>query len=937
MTLKLAPIVLLFALLLTIAPDSSAFSPEKQGLPLSSINSNNYSEIDSDPFIPQSHQLVYAPSAEHSAFFLNESLFFLSLLSLVGIFLFWYRNNFYVTLLFIVVTIALVDRQIENLFTVEKAQTTKLDLIQEIGSVSARLEGVLQTNLSMLTGFSAYISAVPALSNEEFDNYAKELFKKEPLLINFAAAKDLVVNYVYPLQGNEKVIGLDYNRNDAQKKLALQVASTGKLMVVGPINLVQGGTAFIGRAPIFTGENDNRKFWGIISAPLDEFALYQEAGLGLSNQNFEIAIKSYDSLGNEGQVFFGDPKTFSSKERVEYSIQVGGGNWHIAATSRSGASQIDTYVLTVRISSVLAALLVVSFAYFRIRQKAEKQKLENTIVEHRRLLEKVGSVARIGGWKIDSNKHFTQWTTQTSEAIGIDSRFLPNKLKDLESVFIEEDYVRLADALNAALTQSRPIDLDLKMASSTATERWIRVLAKPSKRSQENLVITGTFQDVTDKVISAKLIEHQATYDSLTDLPNRVLFNDRLNKAIEDAKRNNTKLGVLFIDLDRFKPVNDNYGHQTGDRLLINTSRRIKKCIRDSDTVSRISGDEFCVLLANLNEYSNVTKITENILHELEAPYQLEDTLVHCGASIGISLFPEDGETAQSLISKADQAMYQVKSKGRNDWQFYTKEMQIESERRHRLLNELILDLKEQKLLPHFQPVYDLKTDKICKCEALARWPKADGSFVPPNEFINLAEESGLINKLDLYMLESSAKLIEHLKQSVKDVELSINVSPRLFHNKAKDLGEWLDCVKNISAKISLTVEITERLLTEDSIKALEVLNQIKELGVKIAIDDFGTGYSSLSYLVKFPVDIIKIDREFVDKLTKDKTTDALIETILLMARRLEIKVIAEGIEDSTQLQRLKQLGCDFGQGYHLGRPVDFEQFSRSVAEELVE
>ena len=881
----------------------------------------------------ESHQLYFAPESESNYSSKKQIYFVITLFSVFGIFLFWYRNQFVLTIISVFVAIVLVDSQLEEAISNERNQTIKLDLIQEIGSVSARLEGVLRTNLSMLTGFAAYISAVPELSQREFSNYAKELFKKEPLLINFASAKDLIVNYVYPLEGNEKVIGLNYNKNEAQRKMALQVGKTGKLMVVGPVNLVQGGTAFIGRAPIFTGDGDKRHFWGIISAPLDEFKLYQESGLSDIHENFEVAIKSFDSLGNEGEVFFGNPSVFNSTERVEYSIQVGGGRWHIAATTIGTANQFDAYIVTVRIASLLAAILIASFAFFRIRQKAEKQRLQDTIVDHRRLLEKVGSVAKIGGWKVDANQKITQWTSQTSTTLRQAETFSPKDISDLKTIFPHEDFEKFQKALKIAIEHRNQIDIDIRLRSSGNLEKWIHVLAKPSTRSEDSITITGTFQDVSDKVLSAKLIEHQATYDALTDLPNRILFNDRLNYAIEEAKRNKTKLSVLFIDLDRFKPVNDNFGHQVGDQLLVQTAKRIQSCVRESDTVSRISGDEFCVLLVNVNDYNNITKITELLLNKLQEPYQLAESLIHCSASIGISLYPNDGDSAQSLVSKADQAMYEVKSKGRDDWQFYTKEMQVQSERRHRLLNELILDLKENKLVPFFQPIYDLSENTIVKCEALARWPKADGTFVSPFEFITLAEESGLINKLDLYMLENSAKLIEHLKYSVKEVELSINVSPRLFHTKDKDLSNWIECIEIIAAKQPLTVEITERLLTDDSIKALEILQKLKSYGVKIAIDDFGTGYSSLSYLVKFPVDIIKIDRAFVDKLSQDETTDALVETILLMAKRLKIQVIAEGIETVEQLERLKVLNCEFGQGYYLGKPMNFDHFSKAVAE----
>ncbi len=913
---------------------NTAISPQANQLALNtSINYLTSSESHS-----RSRTLVFAPTTNVSTASTNVIYFVISIFSLFLAVLFWYRNQLKIVLIFSFVSIFLISQGLEFIIKNNHKHAEVIDLVEQVASLSARLEGVLQTNLSMLTGFAAYISAVPNLSQQDFNNYAKELFKKEPLLINFAAAKDLKVNYIYPLKGNEQVIGLNYNKNPEQKKMVLQVANSNKLVVIGPINLVQGGTAFIGRAGIFTGDGENRHLWGIISAPLDEMSLYREAGLTSSQKELNIALKNFDLLGNEEAVFFGDSSIFNSQERVELALQVGGGFWTIAATKKQ--ISLPSLVISIRITAIILSVVVLIFIYIKTRQENEKQKLNQTIAEHRRLLGKVGSVAKIGGWKVNSNFEITQWLKETSETLNKPASFLPKTIFDLLPCFEEKGFELFQEQLEHAFKHKTEIDIKILLNNNNNNnnkdkETWIRVFAKPSLYSPSKHSVTGTFQDISDKVYSAKLIEHQATYDALTDLPNRLLFNSRLSNDIKNAKLANYKLGILFIDLDRFKPVNDNYGHRIGDKLLIQTAQRIKSCLRESDTVSRISGDEFCVLLTNIHNFDHITKIVETILIKLQTPYQLANSIIHCSASIGISLYPNDGNDAQSLISKADQAMYQVKSKGRNDWQFYTQEMQVQSERRHRLLNELIIDLKKGKLQPYFQPIFQLNSNTIAKCEALARWQRSDGSYISPDEFIPLAEESGLINQLDLYMLKESAKMLQQIKQNTKEVELSINISPRLFNIKDKNLLHWLDCVEKISQKIPLTIEITERLLTQDSFKALEILNQLKTYRVKIAIDDFGTGYSSLSYLVRFPVDIIKIDREFIDKLSQDETSDALVESMLLMAKRLNIKVVAEGIEEAYQLSRLKDLGCEFGQGYYLGKPMNYADFSEFVTTNL--
>jgi diguanylate cyclase (GGDEF)-like protein len=852
------------------------------------------------------------------------------LLSFFITLLFWYKRKIYLSLVGIIVSALLIQSSLVfNLYN-EHENSIKLDVIQTLSAVSARLDGNLKTNLSMITGFAAYISAVPNLSDKEFSYYAKEVFRKEPLLINFAAAKDLVVNYVYPYEGNESVLGLDYRKNEAQRDLVLQVVETGDVLVAGPVNLVQGGTAFIGRSPIFVGDGDAKRLWGIISAPLDEMALYQDSGLLDVGDNVQIAIRKIDAQGVQA-TFYGDSEIFELTNKATYFIEVGEGIWEIAGVANHKAYPLPNSINMVRLTSFIVTFFVCGFVVFRYRQQQQRVAMEASLGEYRQLLENVGIVANIGGWKMDSSGSFTQWTELTSMTLQQSEDFSPDNINTLQPILEPSSFKALQNAIENAFENSSQVELEFQLNAHIFDDIWIKVIAATSSESNGAVYLTGTFQDISSKIRSARIIEHQATYDALTDLPNRVLFNDRLSLAIEDAKRNKRKLGILFIDLDRFKPVNDNHGHNVGDKLLIESAKRISKSIRSSDTVSRLSGDEFGVLICDIEENQHIDFVAEKILQSLQKTYEIDNIVIHGSASIGISLYPEDGADAHLLLRKADQAMYEVKSSGRNGKQFYTREMQVNSEYKHHLLNDLIEAISNRQLEPYFQPIVDLNKGKIAKCEALARWQKADGQFVPPFEFIELAEESGLINQIDLYMLENSAQALIKYGNKNHPVALSVNVSPRLFQTKDHALKRWIECIEKYARDLPITVEITERLLTDDSTKALKVLTRLKEVGVKIAIDDFGTGYSSLSYLIKFPVDCIKIDRAFVDKIGVEETSNALIETILLMAKRLEIEVVAEGIETEVQQQFLHKFGCDFGQGYFLGRPMPLNDFIKRV------
>jgi len=849
---------------------------------------------------------------------------------LVLIFIFWYKRNIILSVLCILLFSYAIDMQIVHVLETEHKQRSKLNLFRQLTSISAKLEGDLQTNLSILRGFSAYISAKPQLSYGDFRQYAQEVFRRAPLLKNISAAKNLVINYVYPLEGNKKAIGLNYRQNAAQKDMVMQVVNTGQLLVVGPVELVQGGIAFIGRAPIFTGSGIERTLWGIISAPINADALYIQSGILASVKDFNLAIRSTDTQGQKGPVFFGDKSTFDDPEAVQTVINVGAGNWHLAATPKQFNNDNETNITIFRLILIITTLIAIIFTLVRIRQQKEKLVLQDTILINQQLLENVGQVAKIGGWKLDQHMNFLQWSKQSSSLLGKPIDYLPRNLNEISNSFESQAFSMWKNNIKQAMLSNEPLEFDIELIREKEVRIWLRIIVSASEQDNK-IQITGTMQDVTDKVLSAKIIEHQATHDALTKLPNRILFNDRLDHAMKTATRKNNKVAILFIDLDNFKPVNDNYGHQIGDKLLISAAKRINHCVRKNDTVSRISGDEFGVILADINQLYDALRVSEQIHETMQQSYKIDEKVLYCSASIGISLYPDDGNDAQSLIQKADQAMYEVKANGRNGYQFYTEEMQNKSEYRHNLHNDLIIAVAENAIMPHFQPIFDLESNRISKCETLARWQHSDGKFVPPDEFISLAEESGLINKIDLAMLKNSALALILLNQKDNNIGLTINVSPRIFHTKDKALDRWLACIHDLSKQLDITIEITERLLTSDSEKALNVLSLLKSYGVKIAIDDFGTGYSSLSYLIKFPVNIIKIDRSFIDAIGTDTSAETLIETILLMSKKLGIEVVAEGIEKQVQLDFLRKHNCEYGQGYLLGRPMPTSQFSSFV------
>jgi len=432
------------------------------------------------------------------------------------------------------------------------------------------------------------------------------------------------------------------------------------------------------------------------------------------------------------------------------------------------------------------------------------------------------------------------------------------------------------------------------------------------------------FSDITEKKRSEELIWQQANFDALTALPNRRFFQAHLGQAIKKARRASAPLAVMFLDLDGFKYVNDTLGHDMGDVLLVAAAERLQSSVRETDTVARLGGDEFTVILSEIHDASSVERISEHILKRLSEPFQLGDEVAHVSASIGITFYPEDATDVEGLLKNADQAMYAAKQSGRNQYQYFTASMQEVAQVRMRLVNDLREALENDQFELVYQPIIDLVTGIIHKAEALIRWRHPTRGLINPVEFIPLAEQTGLIVEIGNWVFHEAARQAAcWRKKHHPDFQISVNISPVQFKKDGIDLTTWLDHLKELDLPgQGVVVEITEGLLLDASPKVTDQLLMLRDAGIEVALDDFGTGYSSLSYLKKFDIDYLKIDQSFVRNLTPDSDDLALCEAIIVMAHKLNINVIAEGIETDEQRKLLSAAGCDFGQGYLFSRPV---------------
>ena len=445
------------------------------------------------------------------------------------------------------------------------------------------------------------------------------------------------------------------------------------------------------------------------------------------------------------------------------------------------------------------------------------------------------------------------------------------------------------------------------------------------------------FTDISRKKAAEALILQQANYDSLTNLPNRRLFLESLKQELRKTRGNGISGAVLYVDLDRFKEVNDALGHGYGDKLLQEVARRLTRTVRASDLVAHLSGDEFAVILGSIGTPQQAEQVAGNILASLAESIQLKDEQIYISASIGITLFPDDAVKADQLLRNADQAMYAAKLSGRNCYHYFTQTMQSEAQVRLNMTRDLRFAVERQEFELFYQPIVDFATGQIVKAEALIRWHHPQQGLITPDSFIPLAEETGMITRIGEWVFHTAARQLKqwHLAGHT-NLRISINLSPVQLRHDGVTPDDWLQYLTNQGLDESaITVEITENQLMANTHSGLPKLAQLQKSGLQIAIDDFGTGYSSLSYLKDLNADFLKIDQSFVRNLTDDNSDAALCEAIIVMAHKLGIQVIAEGVETEHQRQLLQQAGCDYGQGWVFAKAIPAAEFATLLQTEL--
>ncbi|MED1800581.1 bifunctional diguanylate cyclase/phosphodiesterase [Brevibacillus porteri] len=509
------------------------------------------------------------------------------------------------------------------------------------------------------------------------------------------------------------------------------------------------------------------------------------------------------------------------------------------------------------------------------------------------------------------------------------------EIHNLFEWIVEDDRDIFAYAIQHAFSTRKEYMVECRINTQRNDVIWTESKINPIADEEGNVTkLLLVTRDVTDRKQSEETIHHLAYHDALTDLPNRRMYVQQLSKEMMQAKRFQSNLAVLFLDMDRFKDVNDSFGHDVGDMLLIEASKRLQACLKPGDVVARLGGDEFTIMQNHLQDRSEASALAEQIMNQLQRPFELEGHVFNVSCSIGIALYPQDGDNPEDLLKRADTALYTVKSRGKNGYDFFDPTMEAKSLERILMENEMRKAIAQEQFQIYYQPKIDIMTSAMTGMEALVRWVHPELGIIPPNRFIPIAEETGMILALGEWILKQACKQNKFWHDQGYTLKVSVNLSARQIYQK-----DLVEMIKDILRETNLSPDWLELEITESIFVKMEeataVLQQIRDIGIQISIDDFGTGYSSFSYIKSLPVDTIKIDASFIRDIHHNQESQAIVKAIVTIAQSLNMNVIAEGIELHDQVAALKENGCDHGQGYLFSKPLPTDAFDQFLRQEL--
>ena len=838
------------------------------------------------------------------------------------------------------------------------SQHLRASVLAELSVIRARLSGDVSANLQLIRGLAAAVALEPDMDRSRFEALASRALEGNRQLRSISVAPDLVVTMTYPLAGNEASIGLDYRTHETQAPAALRAAASGRVVLAGPVDLVQGGTAFVARFPVFPDDGDgDRKLWGLVSAVIDSERLYRDAGMLNPNLGIEIAVRGADATGERGAPFFGPSEIFDN-DPVTADVRFPSGSWSIAAVPSEGWNTTPPNAWLLRGVILLFGVLVVFPVAAGTRLMHERQlnlqALGSREAELRRLSRRLGlalETSRVGVFEYDTETGELAWDERMHEIYGVPAGSGRRDSTRWTERLHPEDEARARQEFREAVDVSGDYHSVFRIVTPADEVRWVRAIGRAYEDPGQSRRIVGVNWDVTADVElneSLKLakrqaearnaeleaakarIEHNALHDSLTGLPNRRYLDEMLKQHAAHCSASNRQLGLLHIDLDRFKQINDTLGHAAGDAMLIHASQVLKSNIRSSDFVARIGGDEFVVVCVGDNRggLRALTGLADRIIATMRRPIIYEAHECRCGVSVGVAARSGPDIDPQRLMIEADIALYRAKSRGRNRHEVFTEALQAEVTESRRIADEILVGLEREEFIPYYQPQFDAHTLSVTGVEALARWQHGKDGILPPIRFLAVAEDLNVVASIDRLLLEQTLRDFATWRQAGHDVpRVSVNVSARRLQDEK--LLENLESLGIEPGTVSF--ELVESIFLDESDEVVEFnIDRIKDLGIDIELDDFGTGYASIVSLVRLRPARLKIDRQLVAPIVESAAQRQLIESIIDIGRSLGVKVVGEGVETMAHAYILRDLGCDSLQGFALARPMnggDFLEF----------
>jgi diguanylate cyclase (GGDEF)-like protein len=844
-------------------------------------------------------------------------------------------------------------------------QELRADTLARVNLIRAKLEGNFNGNLQLVRGLVAIVASEPDIDQRRFSEVVGSLLTHHSQLINVTGAPDFIVRFMHPIEGIPQILGMNYLENERLRGAALKARDSGEPVVSGPIDLVSGGRGFIGRFPVYVRrEEGGREFWGLVSAIIDMNRLYVESGIAGPDLPFNLAMTGDDGTGAGRKRFFGSADVLAD-DPVTADILLPSGSWRLSAVPKGGWDTLPENAWLLRFLMLIGGSLIVMPIVMTGRLIGERQNYIGELKSREGELERLSrrlalalETSQVGVWDYDIASGELLWDQRMDELHGLPSVGGVRSYEDWRAAIHPDDLERAEREFFEATGVTGRYNSEYRLRLLGGQVRHIRAIGAVYQDTDGTAKMVGVNLDVsadvvlhddlkraktltearnTELLMAKARIEHNALHDSLTGLPNRRYLDQRIDLLSSQPDESGARIGLLHIDLDRFKQINDTLGHAAGDAMLVHASDVLQRNARPTDFVARVGGDEFVVMCrldgaAPEGDAPHLAALADRIIQEMRLPVQYENHQCRFGVSVGIAADGANGDLRRLLVN-ADIALYRAKSRGRNCYQFFNAALEAEIVQTKRVADEILSGLEQGQFIPYFQPQFDAETLEVAGAEALARWNHPTRGLLGPDAFMKTAEELNVVSIIDRIILEQAlVRFGEWQAAGLAVPKISVNVSARRLQDE--ELMTGLRRLKIVPGTVSF--ELVESIfLDEKDDQIIWAVEQIKELGIDIEIDDFGTGYASIVSLLKLKPRRLKIDQQLVMPILDSPAQRDLVESIIDIGKSLGIDVIAEGVETMEHARILRKLGCETVQGYAFAKALSNADFERFLRERL--